>query len=118
MSEHLTFYGCLLNVSHRAYQAGRINAPIMIISIIRLEYNAFAIIALRPKSIVTQPPAYSTGKEFSSLPVRSFFIDPPQQQVLSYLKFTADELDLSVKFKLSWQTTDILKETNLKFFIS
>lgn len=77
--------------------------------------DAFTIVALGPTPESTAPPTRSTGKEYTSLPVRSFFPDPPAPKVLWYLRFDTDKSKSELQFRLSWTIVDILRDTEWEF---
>jgi hypothetical protein len=80
-----------------------------------LTENTFAVIALGSKMEVMVSPTYSTGKEYSALPVRTFFAEPLDENVIWYLKFDLNSSRSEPQFNLSWKIVDILKGTGLEF---
>lgn len=99
----------------RAYRAGYISALIANLRVSRLTDDTFVIVASVPNDVLLTPPAYSTGQEYSALPVRSFFPGLPIRQGLRYLRFDIDRTPPQPQFRLSWEIVDILKATELEF---
>ncbi|KUJ22167.1 alpha/beta-hydrolase [Mollisia scopiformis] len=99
----------------RQYQAGCVDALVSILKVTRLADDAFAIVALGTDSVAAEQSTYSTGRAYSSLPVRSFFAEPPVKKVLWYMRFDGRKFQGGLRFSLSWHRIDILKDTGLEF---
>lgn len=83
--------------------------------IVRLTGDAFAIVALGPKTGVTAPITYSTANERSFSPGHGFIADPSTERVLWYLRFDVDASQPEHQFNLSWHIMDIIKDTGVTF---
>ena len=77
--------------------------------------DAFAIVALGPKTGVAAPSTYSTATECSFLPGQGLIADSSTERVLWYLRFDVDASQPELHFTLSWHIMDIIRDTGVIF---
>ncbi|TVY34335.1 Dipeptidyl-peptidase [Lachnellula subtilissima] len=99
----------------RMYRAGLIDCLISTQKIVRLTDDAFAIVALGPKTGVAAPSTYSTATECLFLPGQGLIADSSTERVLWYLRFDVDASQPELHFNLSWHIMDIIRDTGVTF---
>lgn len=107
----------LVNIS-RSYQAGVIGFPAVILKASRLSGGSFGLLVLGPTKPTWNDSAsqrtYSTGREYSSLPVLDFDkYTTSISQTLWYLSF--EKCSNDEVFKLSDQPINVLENSELVF---